>query len=162
MIKFGKMNAMKLNKSLLFVLVLTISIVQCKKDEEPDEMMEFNPHVSCIINSVDFNTSQLEIFQGQNTLQIVATASESVLTIEIENPLEEGLTLPLDGTTISRAVYEDLNNNVVYISENGSITLNRWDEMSRELEGTFQFQGIQFFGPAEINVINGSMACFVP
>ncbi|MEM7161106.1 MAG: DUF6252 family protein [Bacteroidota bacterium] len=144
------------------MISISLLIVQCKKDEDQDDMEEFNPHISCIANSVDFNTNQLEIFPGQNALQIIGTSGSETLTLQIENPQIEGATVLLDGTTISSAVFEDLNNGIQYLSDDGSLTISRYDTTTGEMEGSFQFHGIEFFGSAEINVINGSFACIVP
>ena len=153
---------MKFHRNLLLLLGLFLFIVHCKKDEDSGEMEEFNPHISCIANSIDFNTTQLEIFVGQNALQVIGTTGSETLTLQIENPLVEGATFLLDGTSISNAFFEDLNNGIQYLSDDGSLIINRYDTTTGEMEGNFQFHGIEFFGSAEINVINGSFACIVP
>jgi len=152
---------MKFHKTFFLLLAFAICIVQCKKDE-PSEDTEFNPSLTCIINSIDFNSNLIEVFIGQNAVQIMATVNQDVLSLQLEMPLNEGLVVPLDGTTISQAVYEDNINGIQYISDDGSLNITRYDEVSGELEGTFQFHGIEFFGSAEANIINGQFMAIIP
>lgn len=152
---------MKFNKALFILLALTISIVQCKKDN-PDDESEFNPSVMCIINSIDFNTNLIQVETGPNATQITATSGQDILILQIESPLSEGQVVSLAGTGISSAVFQDNSNSIQYISDDGTLSITRYEEESGELEGSFQFHGIEFFGTAECNVINGQFMAIVP
>ena len=152
---------MKFNKTLFLLFALSMCIFQCKKDD-PDDDMEFNPNVTCIINSLDFNTNLIEVFTGQNAVQIVATSGQDVLSLQIELPISEGQVVSLAGTGISQAVFEDNTNQIQYISDDGTLNITRYDQESGEVEGAFQFHGIEFFGSAECNVINGQFMALIP
>ncbi|NND76831.1 MAG: hypothetical protein HKN39_01450 [Flavobacteriales bacterium] len=140
---------------------MSIFLFSCEKDSDDPMDTEFSPSVRCIINSTDVQTNLIEIVPGNNVFQINANFGDSQMTLQMQNPPSEG-SYPLDGTTNDQIVYSDNFNNVEYISDDGSITISRYDEATNELEGTFQFHGIEFFGAGEINVIDGQFSAIMP
>ena len=144
----------------MFALICAFTI-QCNKDDDGDGI-QFSPNMSCIVNSEDFNTSLIEILAGNNIVTITATDGLREISLLLETPVSEGLTVPLDGSTISSANFSDNVSNVQYISDSGSLTVTRYDATTGEMEGNFQFHGIEFLGTAQCNVINGIFAAQVP
>lgn len=151
---------MNLKHILILLFSVPLLFSSCEKDADLDDM-EFSPTVRCIVNSIDFQSNLIEVNLGNNAIQFSANAGDKILTIQIETPIAEG-TYPLDGTTISQAVYSDISNSIEYISDDGSIMITRYDPVSKEIEGTFQFHGIEFFGSGEIFVIDGQLSALIP
>lgn len=151
---------MKLKATLFLLIAIPFLFSSCKKDGDMEDA-EFSPTVRCIVNSIDFQSNLIQVDIGNNAIQFTANAGDKILTIQIETPLAEG-TYPLDGTTISQAIYSDTSNNTEYISDDGNITISRYDAVFKEVEGTFQFHGIEFFGSGEIFVIDGQLSALMP
>ena len=151
---------MNFSKPIIAIVLTSLFLFSCEKDGNTDEV-EFSPTVRCIINSSDFQTNLLEIIPGSNVYQIKANFGDSQMTIQMQNPPSEG-TYPLDGTTNDQVVFTDNFNSTEFISDDGSISITRYDDVTNEMEGTFQFHGIEFFGAGEINVIDGQFSAIMP